>query len=200
MTGFRTFALTILLASGASCSDTGHGSVSKEAAAEDPVINRIFGVPSSLFREASLGMSVETVKAGQKNFRPEEEETNYLSYNFTFADTLRGSYYFSFEDGLDEIGVDIFREKQKDCNWLYEKLKKYFTAKYGPLRQENELMIWHAEKQGKEGAEITLADESSDYGYGKLTITIFPFESSVDPKEKEADAIPLPTFSKESSN
>jgi hypothetical protein len=200
MNGFRKFTLIILLVTIIACSGPVKSPVVKEVATEDPVITCIFGSRSALFREVNLGMTVEAVKGSQKEISPEEEGADYLSYRFAFSDTLQGNYYFSFDNGLEEIGVDIFREKQKNCSWLFQRLKKYFTTKYGNMRQENELLIWHADKQGKEGAEITLADESADYGYGKLTITIFPFESSVDPKEKEAGTAPLSVILKESSN
>jgi hypothetical protein len=153
----------------------------------DSVVCRIFGADTGLFRGVSLGMTLPQVKALEKGKKPDEEEVDYLSYSFGFKDTIQGNYYFNFEEGLDEIGVDIFREKQKECNWLFSRLKNYFSQKYGPARSENQLLIWHVKNQGKEGAEVTLIDESLDYGYGKLTVTIFPFQTEVDPKEKEAN-------------
>ncbi|HXC06037.1 MAG TPA: hypothetical protein VNZ86_14870 [Bacteroidia bacterium] len=153
----------------------------------DPVMKSLLRTDSGLFRGANLGMNLSTVKALEKAMKPDEEENNYLSYGIAFKDTIQCSYYYNFEtDGLDEIGINIYRTKAKELDWLFSSLKHYFTKKYGEPRQENNLLVWYVKNQGKEGAEITLGDESKDYSYGELTITIFPFQSEVDPTEKEA--------------
>jgi hypothetical protein len=153
----------------------------------DETMKLIFRNDSGLFHGANLGMKTEAVKKLEKGLQPDEEEDYYLSYSFGKSDTLHGTWYYNFEDGLDEVGVDIFREKQKECDWLFIEIKNYFIKRYGQPRIENQLLIWFVKNQGKEGAQITLADESKDYGYGKLTLTFFPFVSEVDPKEKEAN-------------
>jgi hypothetical protein len=130
-------------------------------------------------------MSVEEVKGVEKEQKTEEEETDYLFYSLDFKDTLKANYYYSFDEGLDEIGVDVFREKSKDIDWLFNQLKTYYTKHYGSPKEESGLLIWYVKNQGKEGAEITLSDESGDYGYGKLTLTFFPFQTAVDPKAKD---------------
>jgi len=149
------------------------------------VLKRILRTDTGLFRGISLGMELSQVKQLENEQKPDEEESNYLSYAFAFHDTLSGNYYYDFEEGLDEIGVDIFREKAKECDWIFNELKEYYTRRYGQPTVENNMLLWYIPHQGKEGAEVSLQDESKDYGYGKLTITIFPFQSEVDPKEKE---------------
>ncbi|HEV7231366.1 MAG TPA: hypothetical protein VGO45_08570, partial [Bacteroidia bacterium] len=174
MTFYRTLFCLFACAIFAACQGKKEiPSASEAPSYTDSVIVRIFGSDTGLFRGVSLGMTLPQVKTLQKG-KPEEEEEDYLSYSFGFKDTLQGNYYYNFEEGLDEIGIDIYREKQKECNWIFDRLKTYFTKKYGPFRSENRLLIWHVNNQGKEGAEVTLADESLDYGYGKLTVTIFP--------------------------
>ncbi len=152
----------------------------------DAVMKKIIRTDEGLFRGTNLGMPLDKVKSIEKDEKPVEEEDNYLSYDFAFKDTLQGNYYYSFENGLDEIGVDVYREKSKDCSWLLAELTTYFTKRYGAPASEEKLLIWHVQNQGKEGAQITLGDESADYGYGKLTLTLFPFQTEVDPTEKEA--------------
>ena len=175
-----------------SCTESQVKSPQQNAQNPDPVVNSLWGDGTGLFRGVNLAMSVSEVKASQKKQIPEEEEEDYLSYGFAYSDTLEGSYYFSFENGLEEIGIDIYREKNHDCKWLYGLLKIYLNTRFGSPSDENNLLVWHADKQGKEGAEITLADESAEYGYGKLTITIFPFESSVDPRDKDKPLSAIP--------
>jgi hypothetical protein len=149
------------------------------------VLKTIIRTDSGLFRGVNLGMEPGNVKVKEENKRPQDDEVNYLSYAFAFSDSLTGNYYYDFDEGLDEIGVDIYREKAKDCDWLFTDLKNYYTRRYGQPKTENNMLLWYIPNQGKEGAEVSLQDESKDYGYGKLTITIFPFQSEVDPKDKE---------------
>jgi hypothetical protein len=151
----------------------------------NPAMKKIIRSDSGVFRQVNLNMSLAAVKALEKNLKPDEEEDNYLAYSFAFSDTLVGNYYYDFDEGLDEVGIDIFREKSTDCDWLFASFKNYYTKRYGIPHEENNMLIWSVPNQGKEGAEITLQDESRDYGYGKLTITIFPFQSEVDPRQKE---------------
>jgi hypothetical protein len=150
-----------------------------------PVLKRIVRTEKGLFRGLNIGMGIAEVRGMENDQKPDDEAENYLSYSFAFNDTLQGNIYYNFEDGLDEIGVDIFREKKKECDWLFSDFKNYFTKRYGAPKEENLLLIWYVKDQGKEGAEITLSDESKDYGYGKLTLTIFPFQSEVNPGDKE---------------
>jgi hypothetical protein len=153
----------------------------------NPVMKSLFRTDSGLFRGANLGMKVAEIKALENNQKPDEEEANYLSYSLAFRDTFQCSYYYDFEEnGMDEIGINIYRTKSKDFDWLFTNIKQYFTKKYGSPQLEKNLLVWYVKNQGKEGAQITLSDESRDYGYGELTLTIFPFQSQVDPKEKEA--------------
>jgi hypothetical protein len=149
------------------------------------VLRTIIRTDSGLFRGVNLGMEPGKVKLQEQNKRPQEDEENYLSYAFAFGDSLSGNYYYDFDKGVEEIGVDIYREKAKECDWLFNDLKNYYTCRYGQPKTENNILLWYISKQGKEGAQVTLQDESKDYLYGKLTITIFPFQSEVDPKEKE---------------
>ena len=166
---------------------TTHKEPSAKVEDYDPVMKTLFRTDSGLFRGANLGMKTTEVKRMEQARKPDEEEQNYLSYSFAFRDTIQCSYYYNFEEeGLDEIGINIYRTKAPNLDWLFTNLKQYLTKKYGAPRQENNLLIWYVKDQGREGAEITLSDESKDYSYGELTITIFPFQSEVDPKAKEA--------------
>jgi hypothetical protein len=180
--------IVFLIAAGvfASCSPKKEKEPSAKVEDYDPVMKKILLSDAGLFRGTNIGMPLTQVKALEKGAVPSEEEDNYLSYDFAFKDTLQGSYYYSFENGLDEIGVDIYREKSKECLWLFTEMKTYFTKRYGDPKTEDHLLLWYVPNQGKEGAQITLSDESADYGYGKLTLTLFPFQSEVDPKDKEA--------------
>ncbi len=181
---YRQFILFLVLSACLACGAKKEPGAKVEEYGQ--VLKRIIKSDKGLFRGADIGMGLKEIKGIENDQKPDEEAENYLSYSFGFKDSLQGNIYYNFEKGLDEIGVDIFREKSKDCDWLFIDFKNYFTKKYGPPKIDNQLLIWYVKDQGKEGAEISLADESRDYGYGKLTITIFPFQSEVDPGEKEA--------------
>ncbi|MFI5148484.1 MAG: hypothetical protein ACHQRM_02050 [Bacteroidia bacterium] len=151
------------------------------------VMKRLLLTDSGLFRGVNMGATPASVKATEKTMKPDEEEENYLSYSIAFPDTIQCAYYYDFDGGgLNEIGINIYRTKAKNFDWLFTSLKQYFTKKYGNPETEKALLVWYVKNQGKEGAQITLGDESADYGYGELTLTIFPFQSQVDPTEKEA--------------
>jgi len=184
MLPFRNILLALFLLGSIACSSKKEpGSKVEEYS---PVLKRIVRNDNGLFRGVNIGMGIEEVKKLENDLKPDDEAENYLSYSFAFNDTIQGNIYYNFEAGLDEIGVDVFREKKKECDWLFIDFKNYFTKRYGAPREDNLLLIWYVKDQGKEGAEITLSDESKDYGYGKLTITIFPFQSEVNPGDKEA--------------
>jgi hypothetical protein len=181
---YRHFILFLILSGFIACTPKKEPAVKVEELSQ--VLKRIVKSDNGLFRGANIGMGITEVKGIESDQKPDEEAENYLSYSFGFKDSLQGNIYYNFENGLDEIGVDVFREKSKECDWLFADFKNYFTKRYGVPKVDNQLLIWYVKDQGKEGAEISLADESKDYGYGKLTITIFPFQSEVDPGEKEA--------------
>jgi hypothetical protein len=181
---FKIIVIFLLLSGFFACSPSKEPGLKAEDYGQ--VLKRIVGNDKGLFRGLNLGISLKQVKDQEAEQKPDDEASDYLSYSFGFADTLQGNIYYNFENGLDEIGVDVFRTKKKECDWLFTQFKNYFTKRYGPPREDNLLLIWYVKDQGKEGAEISLSDESKDYGYGKLTITIFPFQSEVDPEDKEA--------------
>ena len=71
------------------------------------------------------------------------------------------------------MATDIFPGSNKNAAALFADFKSLLDARYGASVFRNYEYIWDIDKQDKSKGKFSLADESSDYGYGKVTLWIY---------------------------
>ncbi|HVA98448.1 MAG TPA: hypothetical protein VNG53_06100 [Bacteroidia bacterium] len=131
-----------------------------------------------LFRGLDFGMSPENVVKSEQ-IEPDENDKDYLFYTIPF-DTLAAdsnNYFtisYSFDErGMNEIKAEVFLNTDQDAEQLINKITSYYNQKYQKATNEDETSIWtlHDPNYGK--IKIALADESAEYGYGKITLSFY---------------------------
>lgn len=154
----------------ASCSSFSN---SKE---ESDVLKSILGKEENLLRGIDLGYTPQQVKKLEKTGLT-EDSGDYLFYEFYLdsSQTHPTSYTvsYSFEnDLLYEMRVDIYLANAEEAQKIAENLKQHFTKRFqAPI--EKSMLVWSIQKdQSSSKSLIELEDESIDYPYGKLSLTI----------------------------
>ena len=136
------------------------------------IIEKIMKSDSGIFRGTELCMSLEKVKS-KETIPPSEEDSLYLYYEVALdsANSLTVAYDFD-EKGLKEIQADIFLKNENQFNDLLKKFKIYFHNKYGEGENANGFWVWTI-KEKQRNIQIALSDESTDYQYSKLSLSVY---------------------------
>jgi len=94
------------------------------------------------------------------------------TYELSVAGTEMTVRYDLDEDALYAIQADIFFSDSAQLATFQEQLMARYDRLYGPVNEEGGFLVW--QDNGK--VEITLADESIEFGEPKLSLTIYNFE------------------------
>lgn len=128
---------------------------------------------TGLFRGVQLGMKTDEVLKliGKTNLT--EQQPDYLFYEDSLSGKAGFTYEFSFStDGLFEMHVDIYGRDSTNAQLMTKRFENYFTKKYGEPDYFNDLLIWYV-KSGKGTAQLELSDQSDEYAYGKIAISVY---------------------------
>lgn len=131
-----------------------------------------------VFRGLHFGMSPESVEKAEQ-ITPDENDKDYLFYTIPF-DTLAAdsnNYFtisYSFDErGMNEIKAEVFLNAEQDAQQLINKIETFYNQKYQKPSNENDIIIWTIRDPNYGKIKIALADESSEYGYGKITLSFY---------------------------
>lgn len=95
-------------------------------------------------------------------------------YNLGNDNAINVKYIFAGTSvRLIELNITMNSELQADS--VANDFKKYYTGRYGEPLQQMGVYVWKAPTAMADSeAFIELKDESAEYGFGKVNITIFP--------------------------
>ncbi|MCS6982344.1 MAG: hypothetical protein N2110_04505 [Flavobacteriales bacterium] len=84
-------------------------------------------------------------------------------------------YVFLASGRLGEIVADAYLERIELGTVLAEALRQYFDRRWGPAQSAMGVWSWRTrDVSGQYPVRIELRDESEEYGYGKVNITVYP--------------------------
>ena len=168
----RTSIFLLLLFPFFSCSDDTPKQDPKLVPFGYPVAE-ILQTDSAVFRGVTLGLKIGDVlkKIGKNNLT--EQQVDYLFYEDSLSGKASFTYEFSFNaEGLYEMHVDIYGRDSTNAQTMTKRFENYFTSKYGEPDYFNDLLIWTI-KSPKYEAELVLTDQSAEYTYGKIAISVY---------------------------
>lgn len=140
------------------------------------VLEAIIKKKQGTFRGINLGISLDSLKLNETEGLNDASD-DYLYYEFKIDSSTSYSVAYSFDEKkLNEIQVDIFLTTEEQASIVYTHFKDFFTKKYGTGENDNGFLSWSTSIESGGNVKIALADESSDYNYGKLTLSFYNAE------------------------
>ncbi len=142
---------------------------------EEQYFNTIIKTEQGHFRGVEIGDSLATVKAVDPDYLVFESEEE-LEYQIPLVeeDSSFFDINYSFDEfGLFEIQVDIYLSNPDETTLMFERFKTYFNKKYGESMMSAGYTTWLTQSAQKNNVEVSLIDESTDFGYNLLSITFF---------------------------
>lgn len=155
-----------------SCSDDAPKVDAKLAPFGYPVAE-VLKSDTGLFRGVQLGMKPEDVLKLIGKTHLTEQQPDYLFYEDSLPGKAGFTYEFSFStEGLYEMHVDIYGRDSSNAQSMTKRFENYYTKKFGEPDYFNDLLIWYV-KNGKREAQLELSDQSDEYAYGKIAISVY---------------------------
>lgn len=137
------------------------------------LLSHIAGEQGGHFRGATIGDSPQDIVDFElaKPAKTTEEE---LVYRFEIPETDSGYFevFYQFDQyGLFEIQVDIYLFDRERTAELFSDFRGYFNELYGESTMDSGYTTWKTLSKRKYEINVSLIDESEDYGYSLLSIT-----------------------------
>lgn len=184
----RTSIFLILLSTFLSCSDNVPEQDAKLIPFGYPVAE-VLQSDSGIFRGITLGMKPEAVLQRNDKKKLTEQQPDYLFFEDSLAGKSGFTYEYSFNnEGLYEMHVDIYGRDSSSADVMTKRFENYFTSKFGEPDYFNDLLIWTV-KTGTREAELVLADQTVEYSYGKISISVYDKAFS-QPVRSDGDSVP----------
>ena len=137
---------------------------------------KIMKSDNGIFRGVELGMCLENIKQ-QETISASEEDTNYLYYENALDSSNSFTVAYDFDQKkLKEIQLEVFINNIDEFSNLVATFKNYYENKYGKAENTNGFLIWTIKDINKGNVKITLADESTDFEYSKLSLSVYNAE------------------------
>lgn len=145
-------------------------------ASEEDVLIDVVGHQGSHFRGSDIGDAYETVHGRLLEDGLQTEESDELTAVHRKGGMEMTTRY-EFDAGeLFAIQADIFFADSARLNHFRQALTSRYNATYGEVTEEAGFLVWQQLHSKNEDVEITVADESFEFGQPKLSITIYNFE------------------------
>lgn len=128
------------------------------------------------FRGVDIGEERATVEYLEGLHAPElsTRSTLIIRQDFPGPNCLYVRYSFLRDGTLYELVADAYLEKIEVGHMLAEALRTYFESKLGPPASAMGILSWRTrDVSGTRTVMVELQDESEEYGYGKVNITVY---------------------------
>ncbi|MCS6979426.1 MAG: hypothetical protein NZM15_04915 [Flavobacteriales bacterium] len=149
---------------------------SAERAIRDSLFLLVIRDTSGTFRGVDLGDERAVVEylEGIHSAELKTRSTLIIRQDFPGLNCLYVRYTFLRDGSLAEIVADAYLEKISMGNRLADTLRGYYERRLGPPGQGMGVYSWHTkDATGQEPAILELKDESEEYGYGKVNMTLY---------------------------
>ena len=124
------------------------------------------------FRGHNIGDKRKPVENSLKGIESLNKTENSLNYEQLIDGVELVSRYDFDEDALYSIQADMFFPDSTELSRFQESLIEHYNTKYGKVNVDGGFLVW--QEDGK--VELTLADESIEFGQPKLSLTIYNFD------------------------
>jgi hypothetical protein len=128
------------------------------------------------FRGVDIGEERATVEYLEGLHAPElkTRSTLIIRQDFPGPNCLYVRYTFLRDGTLRELVADAYLEKTELGHMLADALRAHFEKKLGPPASAMGVLSWRAyDVSGSKTVMVELQDESEEYGYGKVNITVY---------------------------
>lgn len=128
----------------------------------------VFGADStSLFRGHQMGDTAQSIRQNEIN-APIVDTDSLLQYHYFYnleSDSTEIDFYYTIDSyGLFEIQADLHPRTQEGAKKILAKITETLNKKYGDYREVGLVHRWTTNSPSNELIEITLSNESEDYG------------------------------------
>lgn len=124
------------------------------------------------FRGHNIGDKRKHIEKGIKGIESLTQSENSLRYEQTINGIELVSQYDFDQEALYSVQADMFFPDSSDLNSFQDQLINHYNTKYGAVNMDGGFLVW--QEEGK--VELTLADESIEFGQPKLSLTIYNFD------------------------
>lgn len=128
------------------------------------------------FRGVDIGEERATVEYLEGLHAPElkTRSTLIIRQDFPGPNCLYVRYSFLSNGTLSEIIADAYLEKTELGHMLADALRAYYEKKLGSAASAMGVLSWRTyDVSGSRTVMVELQDESEEYGYGKVNITVY---------------------------
>lgn len=167
---FLTFATAAILVS------CGSGNPGKQAEPVAPVslFQTVLKDSAGLLRGADLGDNADVIRQMEYDSALVVSNKYTLIYDYKLPEERALNLKYTFGgNSLQKIEMDVFLATESQADSLTRDFAAYYDKKYGEARQQMGIYVWTAASQTGANARIEMKDESAEYGYGKLNITVY---------------------------
>lgn len=133
----------------------------------------LVGKEAGHFRGSNIGESMKEVekREAQTPAKLNEKELKYV-IKIPEKDSAYMEVFYQFDQyGLFEIQADVYLFDQELTGQLFAEFRTHFDKLYGKSTMDSGYTSWKTLSKRKYEINISLIDESEDYGYSLLSIT-----------------------------
>jgi hypothetical protein len=128
-----------------------------------------------IFRGAEFGDASEVIRQMENDTFLVAAEPRLLQYDYPLPGNRHFELRFDFrKNRLVSFAFDAFLGEEKEGETLTEDFIRYFTSRFGDCESQMGILVWPvpAPAEYKE-AFLELEDESAEYGYGKVNVSVY---------------------------
>lgn len=135
---------------------------------EKATLADFFGADSlSIFRNHQMGDTAQAVRKSENN-TPIVDTDSLLQYHYLYnfeSDSTDIDVYYTIDSyGLFEIQADLHPKTKEGAKKLVAEITEILNQKYGTYKEMGLVQRWTTNSPSNELIEITLSNESEDYG------------------------------------
>lgn len=171
----KLYRLFLMVAAGGMLVSCGSKAPVKPVPAAFSLFETVLKDSAGLVRGADLGDDPEVVRQMEYDSALVVSNKYALIYDYKLPEERALNLKYTFGgNALQKIEMDVFLASEGQADTLTQDFKKYYSKKFGEPQQQMGVYVWMGLSQTGSNAVIEMKDESAEYGYGKLNITIYP--------------------------
>ncbi len=124
------------------------------------------------FRGNTVGDNLAKVAKQSASDNIIGQDENAISCEFSISEVEILTRYDFDEGALYSIQADLFFTDSTVMNTFQNELIDHYNSKFGKVDEDGGFLVW----QDAAKVELTLADESIEFGQPKLSLTIYNFD------------------------
>jgi len=174
--------LFMIIAAGSLLGSCGQKAPQKPQTAAFSLFDTVLRDSAGLVRGADLGDDPDVIRQMEYDSALVVSNKYALMYDYKLPAERSLNLKYTFGgNALQKIEMDVFLGSEAEADSLTRQFSSYYSAKFGNAQQQQGIYVWTAPSQTGSMASVEMKDESAEYGYGKLNITVY--SKDIKPKE-----------------